>query len=122
MPRVTLTALALSGPYPTLQPAADSLDLAMTAADATNKNQVAATGKEVLVWHNTGVSSRTVTISSAPTGAHRRTGDVTAYTVAAGEYGAFGPIELEGWKQTADGMVYFEASHADVKFGILKLP
>src|SRR3990167_9541476 len=121
MPRYTHAALAVAGSYPALQPAADSLDLAMTAADATNKEQVVLTGKQILVWHNTSAATpRTVTITSIADGGHKRSGDVTTYSVAAGEYGAFGPVEIDGWRQS-DGNLYFEASHAEVKFGVLRL-
>lgn len=121
MPRQTHTALTLCGSYPALQPAANALDLTMTAADAGNFEQVALTGRQILVWHNTGVSARTVTVTSIADGSKRRTGDITTYSIGAGKYGAAGPFEIDGWRQT-DGYLYFAASHADVKFGVVTLP
>lgn len=46
---------------------------------------------------------------------------ISAYSLGAGEYAAFGPFEREGWMQS-DGYIYLEASHAEVKFGVLTLP
>lgn len=98
---------------------AGAADLTMTAADATNKEQVAITGQELVIAHNTGASAYTVTISSVADD-QGRTGDVATYSLAAGDYAIFGPFGLEGWKQT-DGKLYFEASNASVKFGVVRL-
>jgi len=92
----------------------------MTAADATNKEQFFSTGKELVIAHNTGVSTRTITITSVASARNNRTGDITTYSLGAGEYAALGPFEREGWMQS-DGYIYLEASHADVKFGIVTL-
>ena len=118
MPRVTHTALVAQGAYGAY--AANAADLNMIAADATNKEQVVFTGAEIIIAHNTGVSARTVTVTSVndPFG---RTKDVAAYSLSAGEYAALGPFELDGWLQT-DGKLYFEASHLDVKFAVIRLP
>jgi hypothetical protein len=121
MARQTQTVTTLLGPYPTLQPTALSLDVAMTAANATDFESASFTGREILIWHNTGVTGRTVTIESVADGALKRTGDVTTYAVGAGLYGAMYLGALEGWRQSG-GLLYFKASHADVKFGVLRLP
>lgn len=119
MGRTTITASVPLGPFPTLPVAADALDDAMTAADVTNKNQILLSGPIILRWHNTGASSRTVTITSAPD-LQRRTGDITAYSVGAGEYGKIRIEAVTGWVQS-DGYLYFEANNAEVKFGADKL-
>lgn len=121
MARQTLTKLTLTGNFPVIPLTANSADLPMTAADATNKEQIAATPKQILIAHNTGVSTRTVTVTSVAAPGTNRTGDISAYSLGAGEYAAFGPFERDGWMQT-DGNIYFEASHADIKWGILVLP
>jgi hypothetical protein len=121
MARQTLTKSTAQGNFPTLQPAANSLDLIMTAADATNKEQFVASGKDLIIFHNTGVSTRAVTFTSVVDPKNNRPGDVTAYSIGAGKYGHFGPLTREGWMQT-DGYIYSEASHADVKFGVITLP
>lgn len=122
MPRQTLTKLAIAGNFPTLPLTANSADLPMTAADAVNKEQFVMTGKgEIVIAHNTGASTRTITITSVAHPNSRRTGDITTYSLGAGEYAAFGPFEREGWIQS-DGNMYIEASHAEVKFGVITLP
>ena len=49
-----------------------------------------------------------------------RTGDITTYSMGAGEYAVFGPFDLDGWVQT-DWKLYFEASNAEVFFGVIDL-
>jgi len=98
---------------------ANAADLTMTAADATNKEQVALTGNELIIAHNTGASARTITVTSV-VDEMGRTGDVSAYSLGAGEYAVFGPFGTEGWRQT-NSKLYFEANHAEVKFGVVKL-
>lgn len=98
---------------------ANAADLTMTAADAVNYEMVALTGNELVIAHNTGAGARTVTISSVVDDLGR-TGDITAYSLGAGEYAVFGPFGLEGWKQT-DGKLYFAAEHAEVKLGVVKV-
>lgn len=119
MARTTLTPKAAPGSYPSLQPAADSLDLTMTAADIANYNQFKATGKDLIFLHNSGASPYTVTLSSAPD-SFLRSGDITTYSLAAGDYAVIGPLALVGWAQ-ADGYVYLQASNAAVKIGIVSL-
>jgi len=111
-----LTALGTKGSSYT----ANAADLTMTAADASNKEEVAFTGSEVVVAHNTDVSAHTVTISSIADDDHGRTGDITSYSLGAGEYAVFGPFDLDGWRQSG-GLLHFEADDATVKFGVVKL-
>ena len=94
---------------------ANAADLTMAAADSSNKNLFAASGKDLVVAHNTGVGTATVTIDN--------TGDddITAYSLGAGEYAIFGPFGTENnWVQTT-WKVHLEASSADVKFGVVDL-
>jgi hypothetical protein len=98
---------------------ANAADLAMTAADAANYEEVAFTGREIVIAHNTGGSAYTVTISSVADD-QGRTGDINAYSLGAGEYAAFGPFDLEGWLQSGKKL-YFQASNAAVKFGVIKI-
>lgn len=121
MARVTHTALALLGGFPALPITAGAASQAGTAADATNKEQVALTGREIVVAHNTGVGARTVTFTSVADGQTGRTGDISAYSIPAGEIAFFGPFTTRGWRQT-DGMLYFEAEHAEVEIHVLRLP
>lgn len=121
MARATLTKVAAQGNYPTLPLTANSADLPMTAANATDKEQFVASGKDLVIAHNTGGSTRTITVTSVADGKTRRTGDQGAYSLGAGEYAVLGPFEREGYMQS-DGYIYLEASHADIKFGVVTLP
>jgi len=99
---------------------ANAADITMLVADVSNKEMVVASGNDLVVAHNTGGSPYTITVSSV-VDPYGRTGDVAAYSLGAGEYAVFGPFANDGWRQT-DGKLYFEASNAAVKFGVVKLP
>lgn len=120
MARTTLTKTTACGSYPTLQPAVNTLDLTLTAADTASKNQFAASGNDLIIAQNTGAGAHTVTITSVPN-QKNRTGDITAYSIGAGEIAVIGPLKNLGWTQT-DRNIYLEANHAEVKFGIVTLP
>ncbi len=111
-----LTALGSYGNYSV----ANVADLAMTAADVGNKEQVVASGKDLIVAYNTGASAHTITVTST-IDPYNRTGDISAYSLGAGEFAVFGPLATTGWIQT-DGKIYFEANHAEIKFGVVRLP
>lgn len=117
MARTSLTPKAALGAYGSY--AADAADLPMTAADVANMNQFTASGRDLVVAHNTGGSAYTVTITSSPD-PYGRSRDIATYSLGAGEYAVFGPFELTGWVQT-DGKVYLQASNAAVKFGVVAL-
>lgn len=114
MARVTLTKTTAPG-----STNYTGVALTMTAADTTDKNQFVAAGKDLIVAHNTGGSTYTITVTSAAD-PYGRTKDISAVNITAGQYMVFGPVELTGWQQ-ADGKVYLEASNAAVKFGVVSL-
>jgi len=120
MPRGTLTKKTALGSKTTAYAAANSADLAMVAANTTNKEQFACSGNDLIFAHNTGASPATITINSVADPQLGRTGDVAAFSLGAGEYAVFGPLSRAGWMQT-DGYVYLEASATDVKFGVVQL-
>ena len=118
MARTTINKTTPLGGYPTLPLTVETADVVFTAADVANKNQFTMEhGDVVLAWNN-GASPYTVTLTSSAD-ARKRTGDITAYSLAAGDIAVFGPFEQDGWKQT-DGYFYLEASNAAVKFAILR--
>lgn len=120
MARATLTRTTPLGPYPTLQPAADALDVVMTACDVANGNQFLLDGPCILLAQNTdGAAARTFTLTSIAD-PQNRTGDVTAYSVGIGEIAAFKIDQVAGWRQ-ADGYLYLSGSNAALKFGIIRL-
>ncbi len=119
MARTSITPIAVLGPYPTLQPAANALDIALTAADVANKNQAAVAGsRQLLLAFNSGATPHTVTITSIAD-EHSRSGDITAYSLGAGEAMGF-VLKQPGWRQ-ADGKLYFEANDAEVKFAVINI-
>jgi len=99
---------------------ANAADLTFTAADAANFEQTAFTGKELIIAYNSDPANPyTVTIESVADASLGRTGDITTYSLAAGEYGVFGPFTLDGWRQS-DGYLYFKASNAAIKFCVIR--
>jgi hypothetical protein len=118
--RLTLTPVVPKGSYPTLPITADSADVVFNVAGTyTDGEGWANTGREVLMVQNSGASPYTVTITSvAYLG---RVGDITTYSLAAGEFAIFGPFDPKGWNQ-ADGQVYVAGSNALVKFAVIQLP
>lgn len=119
MARDTLPRTTLPGSYPTTPLTANIADLVETAAHVGDGNQIIPSGKDIIIAHNTGIAAHTVTINSV-IDENKRTGTITTYSVGAGEIAVFGPMILDGWRQ-ADGYIYLEADHADVKFGVFSV-
>ncbi len=119
---LTLTVQNLIAKYPVTPLTANSADFVWTAAGASFADgfQFAHTGKEILLVRNDNAGAQTVTIDSVPD-AKNREGDITAYSVGAGEYAAFPPFPVEGWRQS-NGMLKGAASAADVYLAVLRLP
>lgn len=121
MPRAVITPTTLTNGYPTLPVAANSLDVNFQAADAVNLNQAAygtAAALLLLVWNTHATNPGDFTVESAPDGLNRE-GDITDYSLAAGEVGAF-YAPRSGWRQT-DGNLYFDGSASTMKFAVIKL-
>lgn len=91
--------------------------LTFTAADTTDQTAVFKRGDVLIAW-NAGLSTRTVTVYSAPERTSRRVDDITAESIGAGAIRAYYIDRLDGWKQST-GKLKFKASHADVKFAVL---
>lgn len=119
---LNLTVTNMPAKYPALQPAANSLDVAFVAAgaDFADGAQFPLTGTEILLaWNKHATDPRTVTITSVAN-EYKRTGDITAYSIGAGEIAVFPQFQLNGW-QSSDSRLHLAASAADVYFAILKL-
>lgn len=112
MPRTTINAQTQT------RYADDGLILTMTAADVANLNQTQHTGAEVLIVRNTGASPYNFTITSVPDELGR-TEDVVD-SIAASEIRFYGPIPVEGFRQS-DGMLYFQGANAALTIGIVRL-
>jgi hypothetical protein len=109
------------GPYPATAPGAGSLALTFTAADVSNGNSFTMTGHEVVIVYNSDASPHTVTFTSVAD-QRGRSGDITAYSVAATTFAWFNfRAGSEGWQQT-DGTMHLTASDTTVKFAILNIP
>lgn len=123
MARSPVTVQTPLGPYPALPLVADSADLAMTAltgSSGSNGNQAAFGNYNRLlcIFQNTDATAKTFTISSlAGSNTFNRSGDITGYSLAAGEL-AHIFVERNGWIQS-DGNLYFEANSALMKAAII---
>ncbi len=118
MARATLTKKRAPGQFGSY--AANAADLPMTAADASNKNQFVFRPGDTVIAHNTGAVDRTVTVTSVALTGSGRTGDIGPYTIGAGEYAVIGPFDTHDGFRQSDGYIYLEASHAEVKFGVIE--
>lgn len=114
MARTLFTKTTAPGAY-----AAAGVLLVETAADVGNGCAFTATGNDLVIAHNTGGSSYTVTITSVADD-FGRTKDITTESIAASAIRIYGPYVLKGWIQT-DGRIYFTASNAAVTFGIVQM-
>lgn len=96
--RVLIASQSPVGAYPVTPLTANSADLTFTAGDSTNGHYTPIVdGKTYVQFHNTGVGARTATITSSRD-IYNRTGDITAYSLGAGEISKlFGPFSKAGW-------------------------
>jgi len=117
MARVSLTPDSILGPYPS-SPSAGQFDVTLTAVDEVSGNEFALSGKEVLVFYNSGATDAGITLTSVAD-EQNRTGDLTA-TLGANEMAAFHVGALEGWRQTT-GAFYFTGSISGLKVAVLRL-
>lgn len=114
MARQTITPVQVTSRYATAPVVTTGV-----ACDATNKEKIVSTGREVITWTNSGSTSRTVTLTSVADPITNRTGDIT-FTLAAGVSKTYGPVPQEGFMQS-DGYLYCEAAHAEVLISVLQV-
>lgn len=120
MARTAITVQDIDAPFATVS--AGSLDFTLAATDNSNGNYFACTGREIVIFFNSDVGAQTVTIDSVADEKNRQA-DITAYSLAAGDYVCFGGglTNSKGWKQT-NGQIYIDSSAAAVKVAVLRLP
>lgn len=120
MARTQIAATTPVGPYPTLPVAADSLDVALTAADVANGNYVTFPGSQALliVQNSDAANPYTFTITSSADSLGR-TGDVETYSLAAGELAVI-LLQRTGWVQS-NGQLYLNAENAAIKFALVRV-
>ena len=110
--RVLVSAQSLPGAYPALPIAANSRDLAFVAGDATNLNYTPLVNdKTVVIAQNTGAGARTVGFVSVAD-EFGRTGDITAYSMGAGELAIFGAFKTKGWANVGPDVALANPSSA----------
>lgn len=114
-----LTPVTIIGPFAAVS--AGAADFTWTAGD-TGTDTFACTGREILLAYNSGGSPYTITITSVDD-QFGRSEDITAYSLAAGDYAVFGVglTNSPGWKQT-NGTIIVDVENAAVKWAVLKLP
>jgi hypothetical protein len=120
--KTEFTGITLKNAYVLPINAAD-LQLALTAADVANGNMFKVLDGGVLIAQNSGASPYTITINAA-VDAHGRSGDITTYSLAAGDIVAIW-VPSVGVAQTSGtdaGKVYVSATNAAVKFAFLYEP
>ena len=119
---LTVTVQNLLGKYPVTPLTANSADIVFTpaGADFADGFQFVHTGREIILVRNGNVGAQTITINSVPN-AKGRSGTITAYSLGAGEYAAFPPFPVDGWRQSS-GYLTGAMSAADVEIAVLRLP
>lgn len=114
-----LTPQTILTPFATVT--AGLLDYTMAAADVAG-NTFVCTGRELLLVYNpSGGSTYTLTITSAAD-EDGRTGTITAYSMATGDYVVWtgGLTNSPGWKSS--GVITVTANNTAVLLAVLKLP
>ena len=115
-----LTRQTVYGPYPgTIS--ANQLDFTWVAGsiEAATPTTFVCTGNELLLFHNNGAQAYTTTITSVAD-EYNRTGDITAYSIGAGEFAAFKFTNVAGWRNSS-GLVSFIVENASVDVAILDI-
>ena len=100
-------------------------DLPFLAADVANKEEVALTGRELIVARNQDTGGpHNVTVSSIADALDRTrnaTGAVPAAVGARPGEIIFGPYKTSGWVQTGN-LLHFEADNVNIEFAVIRLP
>lgn len=121
MARTAITPVTPLGSYdPYAADAANVVPAAMSGSSGTDGNEFVASGKDLVLVENTGGSPYTITFSSVDD-PYGRTGDITTYSIGAGEFAVFGAFNVVGWRQT-DNNIYFEATNLAVEVVVVALP
>lgn len=118
--RTALTAQTAKGPYVTTPVAADSLDYTYASSDNSNGNYFVGTGRELVLVRNTAGAPGTVTFTSVADELGRK-GDITTYSVGAGEFSMYWFGKLPGWAQTGS-QIYIDTSASTVTIAVIRIP
>lgn len=118
MARKNIPAISPLGPYPGTV-TANLLDFVFTTADSVNFDEFIFTGRELLIIRNSTAGALTVTLTSAPD-PQKRSADITAYSLAAGEFGVFWAGSLVGWDN--GGKFFFQSSASTMDYAVIRIP
>jgi len=120
MARVVITPQSVVEPFGAVT--AGALDITFAASDASDGNTLAITGKELLLAFNDGSVAYELTIDSVDDEKGRQD-DITAYSMAVGDYVAFGGglTTSKGWIQSG-GVLNIDTNNADILVAGLRLP
>jgi len=111
----------IKGPFEAIT--AGVADFVWTAGAVSPGDTFVCTGREILMfWNPAGGSTYTVTVTSQ-VDEKGRTGDITTYSMAAGDFVALGVglTNAQGWK-AATGLITMMVSNAAVLVAVLRLP
>jgi len=103
---------------PALQPAANSLDVVFTAPTDTNGVKFLAQGNEIVFAQNTDVGAQTLTVVSVADELNR-TGDITAYSLGAGEFAQIPIYPQKGFRDSS-GYITITVSNIAIKFLVFR--
>lgn len=126
MARVLVVAQTLPGAYPTLPITPGSRVLAFQATDAGLDNYTPIVENKTIIFVKNAhaADAKTVTFTSVADSPFGRTGDVAAYSLAAGEIAVFGPFKASGWSHGSGptGGIWIDGSSADIQVAVVTLP
>jgi hypothetical protein len=120
MAATTITVQEIVGPFTAVT--AGDLDITFAAMTITDGDEFQCTGKEIVVIRNDNGAAQTFAVSSEDD-AYGRDGDITDYSLGAGEYAVLGVglTNAAGWKD-ASSNILITPSSADLKIAVLRMP
>ena len=101
---------------------AGAADFTFAAGTITDGDTFVCTGRELLLVNNTDAGATTITITSVADETNR-TEDITAYSLAAGDFAVFGVglTNSKGW-MSVGRLIRITVSDANLKVAVLRLP
>jgi len=121
MPRQTVTPIVPKGPFISIPVSATALDFAFAASIAADNAEFVATGRDLLLAFNNGITPREFELLTVESPRRNRKADILAYTVGAGLYMAIWLGAMDGIVQS-DGKIYINSNHLELEFAVLTLP
>lgn len=122
MTATVITPQTILGPFDANSGSPGYHDFTLAASTAATTDAFTCTGRDILVAFNSGSVPYTMTITSQVDEKHR-TEDITDYSLAAGDYAAFGVglTNGKGWMDSSK-KITITTSNILVKVAVLRLP